>query len=532
MADIVRCALAPRLYRIYIQKETRIKSRAYEPNGLEQCGDGIIRALSYAWSICYYASPALAFYMYRKGFFSHGGIVYLSKFIGYLSVVLIGAYCIRGLGRFNNPDYRGFLDILAATKASNIEANKKKLRMFDFDYYDWPADYTWNETGRSEESKKYLETTTTTRVRHSSILSKIAAMPCTTIRYMFAHGLGRPLMFPGSVGLLQTGLAEPLLSGRTIYLEKGGKRAKLVAADGNEIDSMFFDKRSQYFEEVHKGNTLVIVCEGNAGFYELGLVSTPLKAGYSVLGWNHPGFAGSSGLPFPESERNAIDVVVQYATNELGFKLEDIVLYAWSIGGYTATWAGMTYPKLGGLVLDATFDDVVPLAQSKMPEAARGFVTAVVKEYFNLDNAKFVCKYPGPILLIRRMRDEIITIEEGNVGTNLGNNLLIKILRQRYPKLFNDESLDLLNEYLACPDQSVKLGLWNSMGVDVSECNDIVKNHIAEYGNNYPSQIGHNLSPEKKIHVLMFLVLQYLMDFDAAHCIPLPSTDFRLPWNG
>lgn len=42
------------------------------------------------------------------------------------------------------------------------------------------------------------------------------------------------------------------------------------------------------------GNVLVICCEGNAGFYEVGMIGTPLEAGYSVLGWNHPGFGGSS----------------------------------------------------------------------------------------------------------------------------------------------------------------------------------------------------------------------------------------------
>ena len=38
----------------------------------------------------------------------------------------------------------------------------------------------------------------------------------------------------------------------------------------------------------------VVCCEGNAGFYEVGSCATPLDAGFSVLGWNHPGFAGST----------------------------------------------------------------------------------------------------------------------------------------------------------------------------------------------------------------------------------------------
>jgi len=39
-------------------------------------------------------------------------------------------------------------------------------------------------------------------------------------------------------------------------LERNGQRAKLKAADSNEIDTMFMDKRSPEDEE-SKGNTLV-----------------------------------------------------------------------------------------------------------------------------------------------------------------------------------------------------------------------------------------------------------------------------------
>jgi hypothetical protein len=42
------------------------------------------------------------------------------------------------------------------------------------------------------------------------------------------------------------------------------------------------------------GDILVVTCEGNCGFYETGVIATPLNKGYSVLGWNHPGFGGST----------------------------------------------------------------------------------------------------------------------------------------------------------------------------------------------------------------------------------------------
>jgi pimeloyl-ACP methyl ester carboxylesterase len=43
------------------------------------------------------------------------------------------------------------------------------------------------------------------------------------------------------------------------------------------------------------------------------------------------------------------------------------VLYAWSIGGYTAARGALARPDISGVVLDATFDHVMPLARSRMP---------------------------------------------------------------------------------------------------------------------------------------------------------------------
>lgn len=67
-------------------------------------------------------------------------------------------------------------------------------------------------------------------------------------------------------------------------------RYKLRARDENDIDAMFVDRR----HSTPNGHTLIICCEGNAGFYEVGIMGTPIEAGYSVLGWNHPGFGGST----------------------------------------------------------------------------------------------------------------------------------------------------------------------------------------------------------------------------------------------
>merc|ERR1711962_1611425 len=118
---------------------------------------------------------------------------------------------------------------------------------------------------------------------------------------------------------------------------------------------MFFERRNRSEDEPN-GSVLVITCEGNAGFYEVGMATTPIEAGYSVLGWNHPGFGGSTGTPLPDQETNAVDAVMQFAILELGFSPNQIIVHGWSIGGFSASWVAMNYPDIKAVILDATFD--------------------------------------------------------------------------------------------------------------------------------------------------------------------------------
>lgn len=99
------------------------------------------------------------------------------------------------------------------------------------------------------------------------------------------------MIYPGSVKLIQSFLHPILVQGRAkLVEEEQAKRYKLRTIDNNDVDTIFVDNRNGNIN----GKTLVICSEGNAGFYEIGIMTTPLSLKYSVLGWNHPGFGGST----------------------------------------------------------------------------------------------------------------------------------------------------------------------------------------------------------------------------------------------
>ncbi|EDL83511.1 HLA-B associated transcript 5, isoform CRA_a [Rattus norvegicus] len=96
----------------------------YQPRALEKHADSILALASVFWSISYYSSPFAFFYLYRKGYLSLSKVVPFSHYAGTLLVLLAGVACLRGIGRWTNPQYRQFITILEATHRNQSAENK------------------------------------------------------------------------------------------------------------------------------------------------------------------------------------------------------------------------------------------------------------------------------------------------------------------------------------------------------------------------------------------------------------------------
>ncbi len=141
---------------------------------------------------------------------------------------------------------------------------------------------------------------------------------------------------------------------------------------------------------------------------------------------------------------------MRYAIEKLHFPVNRIIIFAWSIGGYSACWTAVHYQDIQGLILDAIFDDVLPLAQRQMPSSTSNFVEKTIRYYLDLNNIQLLKLYHGPFYLIRRTQDEIMNLLPGKPETNRANEILIAILPYRYPFIYyNAELLSLLKEYLS-----------------------------------------------------------------------------------
>lgn len=281
----------------------------------------------------------------------------------------------------------------------------------------------------------------------------ISTLPCEIAAYIAIHTFGIRMIYPGSIRLLQSFLHPVLVQGRAkLVEEEHAKRYKLKTVDGNDIDTIFIDHRADATEKDNNGKTLVICSEGNAGFYEIGIMTTPIALKYSVLGWNHPGFGGSTvkhthiespielllnvsthyyiGLTISttRSTCNRCCYAVCHTDARLSARKHSAIrLEHWRlfvIGGCNSISrsqrSGMDImyirPKeaifnnnfLLLKVLDATFDDVLQLAIPRMPSSISGIVRIAIRDYVNLNNTELINQYSGPVMLVRRTKDEII----------------------------------------------------------------------------------------------------------------------------
>jgi len=496
----------PKLYKVY----TGIRRNDdYVQLWQEKVADRILMTSYVLTQIATYLSPALL-YMYGKWLLSPEFVNKLFLRGSLFGITLITTFLLRSYGRAANPKYTAFYQDLINAKLEYSVDNKKKLHSYDFDFSSWPVDFSWTKD-EEESYRKNLNR------NNFNLTLQLIFSPSRLIGFLAIHTFGISLIYPGATSFLFYLMDQNLQKGRRALITSfGGVRYKLKTVDGNFIDSMFIDKRHSNINSLSP--KLVICSEGNAGFYEAGIMSSAIETHHSVLGWNHPGFGYSTGKPYIEQERNAAETVIEFAIKHLKFTPKNIIVYGWSIGGFASTHLAKKFPDIHAVILDATFDDLAPLAIPRMPSFAEKLVVLTVREFTNLHVSNNLIQYPGTVLLIRRSSDEIIALDPQNVATNRANYLLESLLESRFPKLFSNESRSALWAWLSTSGEQQSHILSLQYNVDLNKQEKL----FPSSNRNYPLNLGDGWNDQEKVKMLLYLANHYMKDYNSTHCTPLP----------
>lgn len=604
---IYQCVMGPELFRIYRNSLVQNhKGRNYQPNSIEFYSNSVVSFFRGLYTLCKWTSPmivAFVFYRYRgvptptdmssgptditSGASSDSstileGLGSLVRLFCALALVFGTALIGRGVGRVTNKDYKAFIakfvHLNDRPANENAQLRKKFLREHDFEMKYWKCDFVAESL-----PPKFVPPAPHSHCSSSSALNDAKLFVWRFLGHICVDTFGLRMTYPGTV--VQNLIGQVLLENRTKFIEKKAAQRALIGTNDsyqNKIDTLFIDQREKNSQATNKieqkrsgpggfatlsdlvsssddqsnqdatnktfmntesnGKYLVLCCDGNASFYEVGIFQIPIENGFSCLGWNYPGFGHSTGSPYPAQVTAAADAVVQYA-HSLGFRNENIILFSWSIGGFAASWLAKQYPDMKGVILDAAFDHIVPLAQQRMPSFASTFVDYVIRSHLNLDVAEQIKHYPGPVTFVRRTFDEIIATVPRQAASNRGNDLMISTLSVRYPHLVDEKTLPYLRTYLAAKSPEHRIRIVQSYSESSSnEAEATLLNYLTQHGREYPFRLGKNetastedsllvkVSSEQKLTLALYLASKYLRNYESMHCNPLPREFVTLPW--
>uniref|UniRef100_A0A8U8AYX9 Phosphatidylserine Lipase ABHD16 N-terminal domain-containing protein n=1 Tax=Geospiza parvula TaxID=87175 RepID=A0A8U8AYX9_GEOPR len=547
------------------------------PRGLRA---GVPQA-SVLWSISYYASPLAVLYLYRKGLLTMSRVVPLSHCAATLGLLLAGVACLRGLGRWSNPQYLEFMAALEESHRSGSPESKRKLGLYTFDFRSWPVDFRWDSAGPAwggSRAVPLLQAPPRPRGGSRGLLGALRKLPCALARLLLAHTLGRRMLFPGSVRLLQRALLPALLQGQARLIEQlGGLRAKLPFAPfapfappfapltpicpvsqfgacwrRGRNDAMVIDRRGRD----PRGDTLVICCEGNAGFYEVGCLSTPLEGGAPApeRGQRHGrrGSLRAAAAARRPPQHRGVRLVHRRLHRHLGRHVlprargsrprrllrrpraagaEGAAPQLAGVGDSDGSGAPepqqrraalqVPGPRAAGAAHQGR-DHHHHVRPQKPPKITPKTPKKPQKTPNHPGDPQKTPKPPKPPPCPPRTPDDI--------ASNRGNDLLLKLLQHRYPKVLAGEGLRAVREWLEAATPEEQSSVLRRCPPDESWCRERLREWAGDRSPPFPWAIGEDLSPAQRQQLALYLAQQHLQNFEASHCTPLPPQAFRLPW--
>ncbi|KAI0983494.1 hypothetical protein GJ496_010096 [Pomphorhynchus laevis] len=473
----IRLVTGPKLY-----SSVKAYHPGYTPNTIEIACDLYFGALSIMRKVLYVSWPVVLVTIWQSNFYPILKLVFYHHSVNFIIVTLM-MFTFRGFGRILNSNYTDFCDMYYAG-ITDKKTRTKLLANYDFQMSGLPAGYVALE---SDSNKPY-----------NGIVD--------VFLFNVIHPILISIAYPGSV--MNNFIGKLLNDGRTKLLRRFHARREWLKVGSNYVDVMFIDRRANGV------SNLLIISEGNGAFYENGSFQAMSSlSNYNMLGWNRPQYGESCGRICVEAEQDSAKAVIHYALSELGFSANDITLYGWSIGGFS-TLVMAEKVQVKRIILDATFDNVVPLANVAIP-IYEPLISWLTRRLVNLDNSVRICGYNGEIKIIRRMEDEIISTVPGVINYNRGNYLLLDLLKYRYPSIINQRTQQFILNYITL-EETLQHDIEKQLPSPTELC-AIIQNSFSN--TSWPLDISVKSYAQSDLNAAaIVLTRMYLFDIVATHC--------------
>lgn len=178
-----------------------------------------------------------------------------------------------------------------------------------------------------------------------------------------------------------------------------GEDVFLKAEDGTQIHAFWLP--------AERARVAILFLHGNGGnaSYSLPKSSYLVRLGASVLVLDYRGYGLSEGTPSEEGVYQDARAGLAYLTDVQGFPEDHIIVFGQSLGGAVAVNLAQDR-KLGGLILESTFDSIENVARVRVP-----FARVFLSDRFN--SGQKISRLQTPILFFHGDQDGIVPIASG-----------------------------------------------------------------------------------------------------------------------
>lgn len=168
---------------------------------------------------------------------------------------------------------------------------------------------------------------------------------------------------------------------------------RLNSTDGTDLAATYLPAKGK--------DHLLIYSHGNAE--DIGSARPFLQRfqakGISVLAYDYPGYGTSRGRPTEQGCYAAIKASYLHATESLGYRPDQIVLYGRSLGSGPTTWLA-SRRSVAGIILDGAFTSTF-----------RVMTEIKLLPWDRFDNYRNLPKIQTPVLLIHGTNDDMIPLQ-------------------------------------------------------------------------------------------------------------------------
>ncbi|MES1902652.1 MAG: Protein abhd16a, partial [Paramarteilia canceri] len=216
------------------------------------------------------------------------------------------------------------------------------------------------------------------------------------------------LAYPGSNNIFKSAHGSIILEAH-LHRKKRFNFQEFVIEVSKEIRlSCFYYS----YQKGIKASKIIVYFTGNGEYAEYSPKPDELLGfGHDLIMFNRPGYGMSTGKPIPLNEMNSVKAIMEFVVNNLGYNQKSVILYGWSIGGFSASIASHLYPDVYGIIVDASFDSITEMAKKLFPDLLHPIIECACGKYFPVSPILYFFPpslIPSNFVVVIRTEDRIM----------------------------------------------------------------------------------------------------------------------------